>query len=426
MKDKAGKAANPVSCALALAFFAASPSGLFASGYEFDGIGARAIARGGAVIADAADWTAIYWNPANLVSVAKKEAGLELKSGFALTKDGNSFNSGLAGDTFSKTERTSPFLFGSLGAAVPLGPESALGAGFYMPLMQGTAFKDTGSTGNFLYNSLDYKGFAAIMVGNISYSRKLSDKAALGAGVNVVRGNLQSDTKAGLNMPPSLALIIALAGQPGTLKSETEATGYGLEGVFGGRYQLSDAVTLGAVLRTGSKVKLKGDSEASFLTVTEKSDMEFTLKQPPTSGIGAAWQAKKNLKLTCDLTQTWWRGFSNELNYDTPGELLADRPNTFNWKTSYKFRAGALWAYSAMTDLMFGYAFDTPAIDKDNVDFSTAVDVPMHRISAGVSRRWGDLLGSLSALAGSGSRRTGAVSYRLSGYYLIGELKYGF
>ncbi|HBB66436.1 MAG: hypothetical protein A2X28_02380 [Elusimicrobia bacterium GWA2_56_46] len=424
MKDKGEKTVNAFSCALALAFFAASPSGLFASGYEFDGIGARAIARGGAVIADAADWTAIYWNPANLVSVAKKEAGLELKSGYMYTKDGNSFNTGLAGDTFRKTHAASSFLFGSLGAALPLNADSALGAGFYMPLMQGSEFKDNGVPGNALYTSLDYDGFATIMVGNISYSRKVSDKTAVGVGVDLIRGDLSNDAKAGLTMYP--ALVGVLGPVPGTLKSETDAAGYGLEGLFGVRYQISDAVTLGAVLRTGSKVKLKGDSEASFLTVTEKSDMEFTLKQPPTSGIGAAWQAKKNLKLTCDLAQTWWRGFSNELNYDAPGALLVDRPNSFNWKTSYKFRAGALWAYSERTDLMFGYAFDTPAIDKDNLDFSTAVDVPMHRISAGVSRRWGDLLGSLSALAGSGSRRTGAVSYRLSGWYLISELKYSF
>lgn len=42
----------------------AAPAAAGASGYEFDGIGARSMARGGAVIADAADWSAVYWNPA--------------------------------------------------------------------------------------------------------------------------------------------------------------------------------------------------------------------------------------------------------------------------------------------------------------------------------------------------------------------------
>ena len=404
---------------------AACPDGVLASGYEFDGIGARAIARGGAVIADAADWTAIYWNPADLVLVRQKEAGLEAKSGFSYTKDGNSFNTGVAGNTFNKKRSVSSFLFGSVGAAIPLNPDSALGVGFYMPLLQGSRFTDWNEQ-NTLYHSLDYKSFAGIMVWNVSYSMKMTEKAAVGAGLDVIRGDLRTDVKADLSMPPSLALMARLGLAPAKLTKKTEAAGYGMEGVFGWHYQLSDALSLGAVARTGSKVKLKGDSTASYAGVEEKSDMVFRLKQPPTSGVGAAWQAKKDLRLTCDLTQTYWRGFSNSLRYDKPGELLADQENTYKWKNSYKFRAGALWAYGERTDFMFGYAFDTPAIDKESIDFSSAIDVPMHRFTAGASRRWGPVEGTFTVLAGSGSRTTGGIHYRLSGVYGVGEVRYSF
>ena len=56
----------------ASALAAALPGYARASGYEFDGVGARAVARGGAVTAAATDWTAIYWNPAGLAAAGER------------------------------------------------------------------------------------------------------------------------------------------------------------------------------------------------------------------------------------------------------------------------------------------------------------------------------------------------------------------
>ncbi|MDD2806105.1 MAG: outer membrane protein transport protein [Elusimicrobiales bacterium] len=393
-----------------------APEFLAASGYEFDGIGARSIARGGAVIADAADWSAIYWNPANLADVKAREAGLELKKGNSHSYDGNSFSLPATTDRFAKKHSRSSFFFGSLGAVVPLGKGSALGAGLYMPLLQGSDFKDAGLPGNTTYDSIDYKGFAGITVANISYARKLTENISLALGVNAIRGDIASDAKIG-------------AVGAGTIDKEMDGTGYGVEGIFGGKYQLNDSFSLGAVFRTGADVKIEGDAEASWpaLAMTEATGFKFSLMQPPTSGVGAAWKFRKDLTLTCDLTQTWWKGFSNKTTYDNPGTLLADQAKTFDWKNSYKFRAGALWAYDERTDFLAGYAYDTPAIDAGSLDHSAAIDVHMHRFSAAVSRRWGGLQGTLGALAGDfTTRKAGGVKYGLGGGYVMGEVKYKF
>jgi len=106
--------------------------------------------------------------------------------------------------------------------------------------------------------------------------------------------------------------------------------------------------------------------------------------------------------------------------------MLINTDNSLDWKNSYKLRAGALWAYDAKTDLLFGYAFDTPAIDKDSVDFSTAIDVPMHRFSAAVTKKWSAVEATLGALAGAGKRKAGGVDYSLSGWYLMSEAGYKF
>jgi long-chain fatty acid transport protein len=397
---------------------AALPRAGYCSGYEFDGVGAAAVARGGAVIADAADWTAIYWNPANLTDVKGREAGLELKTGLMYPKDGNSLNTPV-GNPFDKSRESSSFLFGSLGGAVRLNEESALGAGLYLPLLQGSKFKDTAPS-PVMYKSIDYEGFAGLAVWNLSYARKFGDKFSAAAGADLIYAQLKSRSTSDFAVSPLLAALLIPG--PDVVHQKLDGDGYGLEGVFGLKYAYSGELAFGAVFRTGARVKMEGTAEAtSQVLPAEKSDFKFTLKQPATSGIGAAWQARRTLKLSCDLTQTWWKGFSNKTTYETPGLMIRSNDNTYNWKNSFKFRAGAAWARSERTDLLFGYAFDTPALDKGSVDLSTSIDTPMHRFTFGLTRKWDSLRGTLTAMGGYGRRTSGGVEYSLYGFALLGE-----
>ncbi len=139
----------------ASALAAALPGYARASGYEFDGVGARAVARGGAVTAAATDWTAIYWNPAGLAAAGERHLGVEARAGRMYTKDGNSFNV-LTTNPFDKRRISSGFFFGSAGAVIPLTDDSAIGTGIYTPLMQGSDFSDTSALPTALADSLDY------------------------------------------------------------------------------------------------------------------------------------------------------------------------------------------------------------------------------------------------------------------------------
>lgn len=373
----------------------------FGSGYEFDGVGARSVARGGAVIADVNDWTAIYWNPAGLVNAPSKEAGLELRAGKMYTKDANSFNlPGVSLSPFDKTRATSGFVFGSVGAVIPLNDKSALAAGIYTPLLQGADFKDTNST-SFVATSLDYKSNVITGVANVSYSRKFTDKLSGGLGVDVIGASLTSDS--------FIAWGLAVPGLGGkTQKNKSDATGVGVEGVAGVNYQINDKWKAGAVVRSGAKIVLHGDEKVYIDGgLTEKSDFTYPVYHPATSGLGLAWQASQDLKVTCDVTETWWKGFSSARTYDTPGLLLKSNGNTYHWINSTKFRLGAIKKLGDKYEVMGGYAFDTWAIDRHSIDFSTAIDVPMHRFSGAVTRKWAAVDGTLGALAGSG-RRTAA------------------
>lgn len=409
---------NYLRTALCAFLCAAGPSGLFASGYEFDGVGTRSVARGGAVIADADDWTGIYWNPAGLSGAGEKHAGLDLRAGRMSAKDGNSFNV-LGSNPFDKTRTASGFVIGSLGAVIPLDDKSAIGAGAYTPLLQGSDFKDT-APGGLVAASLDYKSSVVTGVANVSYARKLTGKLSGGLGVNAIYGSLESDSE--IVWGPAMGLLNGVA-----QKNRSGASGYGIEGVGGLTYQINDNWKAGAVLRSGAKIALKGE-EKVYLNgaLQQKSDFRYPVHHPATSGVGVAWQARKDLKVTCDIAQTWWKGFSSRMTYANPGGLLQDRPNSYHWFNSVKFRLGALKRLDEKTEVMAGYAFDTWAIDRKSVDISTAVDVPMHRFSTAVSRRFGAWQGTLGALAGSGTRKEGPVKYGVSGWYVMAEARYSF
>ena len=145
----------------------------YSSGYEFDGIGAKEVLRGGASIAAGSGWTSIYWNPANIglnKEPGEKEIGMELRAGGMTVKDPNSFTV-LGTAPFDKNEVSYPVFSGSLGAAFKINEDYAIGGGIYSPVMQGTDFKDVSSDP--AYNSLDYKGFVILGVVNTSISKKL-------------------------------------------------------------------------------------------------------------------------------------------------------------------------------------------------------------------------------------------------------------
>jgi len=391
----------------------------FGAGYEFEGVGARQVSRGGAAIADSDDWTATYWNPANIVLASRqgREVGLEIFGGFAYGKDSNSL-SNLVGPIFQKQELDSPFVLGAMGVVLPVGERLGLGFGFYTPLLQGFDFQDTS---NLTGTSLNEKAYAAILAWNASASYRLTQTFSVGVGVNLLYGRLSNDTTlVNPPFPPPLATD--------TQVGHASASGFGPEGVVGLRYDPDPKFSLGAVYRTGANVRLRGNATASSQVLpSESSDFTFVLKQPATTGFGVAYKPSPNWVLTTDLNWTFWSSFSNATTYDNQGTLLQNQQDTFHWRNTYKIRFGAVYRLTEKTDLLGGYSFGNPAVDAGSIDLSTTIDVPMHRFSGGVTHRWRDWIEtSLGALGGYGTRTEGSVHYRLSGWQLMLESRFHF
>ncbi len=403
-----------LSLGLAAGFFLAGRS-LWAAGYEFEGVGARQAGRAGAAIADADDWTAIYWNPGNIAAAAQhsREFGVEIFGGEAFAHDPNSLSKLPAGP-FPKTDLHSNFILGAIGGIVPIGEKGGIGFGFYTPLLQGAKFQSVANNAN--QTAIDLDNSAAILTWNVSGSYRFTDRFSAGAGLNVLYGRFTSDIDLFNYFVPT-----------DHLNNSLDGNGIGLEGIFGVRGELSDKWSVGAVYRTGSDIDIKGDASADYtLTFTQHSTFHYDLRHPPTYGIGAAFRPTGRWTLTTDYDRTVWHRFVSNIRYDTPQTFLPNLPNTFDWSDTWKLRFGSRLKVSSKSEWLAGYSYDVPALDEPSVDFSTSIDVFMQRFSTGFAHAWNERVETiLSVLAGYGERHIADQTYHLSGYQIMLETRFG-
>ncbi len=384
---------------------------LWGAGYEFEGVGARAVSRGGAVVADSADWTAMYWNPGNTTRATKdhkSDIGFEIFGGQAYGKDSNSFSGTPLGASFSKQKLQSPYLLGAVGGALPVGEKAGLAFGIYTPLLQGSDFTDSSNPDVRPNYILDAHGSLGLITTTLSGGYQLTDQFSFGVGANFLYGRIKNNS--------------ALTTPGGVLATKLDGDGMGVEGVFGATYEAMSNLVFGTVYRTGSDVNLRGHASAND---GESSDFVFELRHPATWALGTAWKPQDKLSLSFDINRTFWGRFSGELRYNQPGPLLTDRANSFDWNDTWKFRLGAAYRLSPANEIMGGYAYDRPALDKNSIDLSTTVDTNMNRLSFG----WGHRVSEktemvMGALGGYGMRREGNLKYRLSGWQAMVEFHF--
>lgn len=390
------------------------------SGYEFEGVGARQVSRGGAAIADSDDWTSIYWNPGNMVKAAAngREFGIEFFGGQAFGHDSNSA-SRLPGlkNAFTKTDLDSDFILAALGLILPIGNRVALGMGFYTPLLQGAKFSDySPSTGV----NAEIDAHAGILTWMAGASVKITEKLSAGAGLDLLYGKLESATRLA-NYP--------IAGN--TIYSKLTAEGFGLEGIAGVRYDFNPKWSAGAVYRSGSDVGLDGhartDNSNTTFFPSESSKVEYTLRHPPTMGIGGAYRPTSKWTLTADADYTYWTRFSGQTRFATQGTFQQNIPDTYNWKNTWKYRLGMRYFMTEKTELLAGLAYDQPALDAGSIDLTTSIDVHMTRASLGAAHKWSKKLETtLGVLGGYGERSDSDAHYRLSGWQMMLENRFLF
>ena len=278
--------------------------------------------------------------------------------------------------------------------------------GYYIPVGYYVDWDDrltygTGSISADLFQEL------GIMTTNVSISKQIHPRLSLGAGVNLLYGMIDYEANKG----------VANSGISDYAWSfDSESNGTGWEGVVGLLYHITDDLSLGGVYRSGGTIDLEGDvqtsSSSQLFPYSLASGFQQGFRQPSTYGVGLAYQVRPDWTVTADWQHTRWSEFRIDIDYDTPGAVLANQDYSALWSNSNRYRFGTEWLPCPQWALRGGYFFDESPLPDQSVSLSHIVGVDRHNLTLGVGRKIGRHLSLDGLLAYAfGNRTVSGVDY---------------
>ena len=262
--------------ALTLVAVCAPLQGAWAGGFDTKGLGSRALGMGGAAIGLADDWSSVYWNPAGLAFLEGSGFNFELQTLWSEQRSSSSVRNisapppdYLAGDfvKFDATRSLEPDRYGNkaLGAFIPtpdLGwymnfGDTTVSTGLYATSGGGVDWSDRisgfdqANPGDAIDGNISL-GFFTLNV-PIAVSMKFLNRFAVGASVAGVLGyNTRTVTKTYDYADATTADL--------RFENSSESLGFGVAFDIGLKARVTNALTLGAVLRAPYTIQAKGTS----------------------------------------------------------------------------------------------------------------------------------------------------------------------
>lgn len=374
--------------AVLLSTLVAAPA--LAAGFDFPTQSAKALAMGGAFVAQANDPTAIYYNPGGLGLLAKKK-GASL--GLTTSKLNESLYQGLppgiGAGTVGEQETSMdnvPHVFGTL----PFGARVVTGVGVYSPFRMRTEWADpevfpgrrlafeselssldiTTSAGVALGSSFGIGGAIVFRTSDYGASRR----------VTILDGGVVRDI--------------------GTLemKTDTEKSYTWTAGVL---HHIGGSFSWGASYRAGNETDyngvgrmtqiLTGDAQLDDLvrtqyTFDEDLALASTLSLPAQATFGIAVGSGQPFLLEIDATQTDWKDVQ-EIAFAFPGNPELDTAYPLRFEDAMTYRAGLSFRFPTGPELRFGYAMEESPQPDETVG-AFLPDAARSTISAGFGLDW--------------------------------------
>lgn len=374
--------------AVLLSTLVAAPA--LAAGFDFPTQSAKALAMGGAFVAQANDPTAIYYNPGGLGLLAKKK-GASL--GLTTSKLNESLYQGLppgiGAGTVGEQETSMdnvPHVFGTL----PFGARVVTGVGVYSPFRMRTEWADpevfpgrrlafeselssldiTTSAGVALGSSFGIGGAIVFRTSDYGASRR----------VTILDGGVVRDI--------------------GTLemKTDTEKSYTWTAGVL---HRIGGSFSWGASYRAGNETDyngvgrmtqiLTGDAQLDDLVRTqyrfdEDLALASTLSLPAQATFGIAVGSGQPFLLEIDATQTNWKDVQ-EIAFAFPGNPELDTAYPLRFEDAMTYRAGLSFRFPTGPELRFGYAMEESPQPDETVG-AFLPDAARSTISAGFGLDW--------------------------------------
>lgn len=350
-----------------LLFFLLMSSSAFANGLNLNSIGTRALSMGGAFVALADDYSAIFWNPAGMTQFTQKYLGfygVDILPFGSYKLDVNVPGVGNINLVDAETEVTHN-LAGMLAYYHPINERMVAGFGIYTPSGSGATWKGTDLAALSNDNpNIKWQSKIGLVSFSPSLAFKLSEMVSIGAAININYGMFDVATHAGMAQVPitPTQVIPVDLGQ-----YEESMSGWGYGATIGLLVKPSKKFSLGATFKTASTISFEGEAEISGFTllgIPSISDLEREVTWPLWLAAGIAFKPIESLTLTADLQYTNWSTLEVlETNYkDTYWQIImgqkGDDKRDFYWNNATQLRFGAEYMVSEALALRGGFYID--------------------------------------------------------------------
>ncbi|MEW4983742.1 MAG: outer membrane protein transport protein [Cycloclasticus sp.] len=365
---------------------------VYASGVNLEGLGIRAMSMGGAFVGLADDASAIFWNPAGLsqlkgsgytLGVYSMTAKIDAKNGVT--------NNGLAdldnpydpnkGDLFPGFYPSEPDHFDDdeelwLGAATM--PSFVAFKNYGRYTFAGGLYGLGGAYSS--YNDkitdpvtgaeieADVFALLALMTVNGSVGYQVTEKLSVGVGVDVILSLWRGDVDKNYRAPdPDLDYNFDM---------QIRKWGYGVQGNFGMLYKFNEQWSVGATYRTGTDIKLKGDTRVKLKGGTaidpfktdEKSDGHTDFVYGASWAVGVAYKPTKRLTFTYDYKENDWSDFNwpgSNAKYDDQGPFLQNADGDPGWHRGHGYSIGTEYLLNDKITLRAGYTNESSGVPSE-------------------------------------------------------------
>ncbi len=371
-----------------LAVLTISVSALYSNGLSLNSIGTRALGMGGAFVGLADDATAIYWNPAGLANIEGSYIGIFATDVVPMAKYENKL-ANISAET--KTNHyISPNIFAYWNCMLYDKLKISLSA--YVPAGLGAEFN--GDDLKLLSNNKAYNWSSKIAVFNISpaVSYKILPNLSVGAALNIYYGMFDLERPSVQQLSPTMEID----GQ-----YDESSTGVGYGATFGILYSPIKELSIGATLRTKTKVDMSGTANNTMMpkiptmSLSGSSDFDREVSWPLWFAMGIAVRPMNNIVLTLDAQYSQWSESCKEFDtkFEDAGWVAVTTPTQSNkfilkWEDAVQIRFGA--EYNANEDLTLRLgAYNDPAPAPDETYNILFPDMTYNAFTLGASNKFG-------------------------------------
>ena len=338
-----------------------------ANGLNLNGLGARAIAMGGAFTGLADDFSAIYWNPAGMAQINQKTFGFY---GFSILPT-MTYSLDMFGQNLVNASTQSKSYLGGMAACyLPISDKLVFGLSAFSPSGLGADW-DGADFAPISAPGINWNSKVGMITFAPGLAYKLSDAFMIGASLNVDYTMFDLNRYAG-NDPLNLG------------QNTLSYTGWGLGATFGLLIKPSPKFSAGLTFRTPVNVTFKGDTTISELNALGRipgtplsgveiptvSETEVDMTWPMYLAFGLAFKPNENLTLTGDVQYTNWKKIDVlTLQYIDPlwqAILVPQGGDKFplHWKNATQIRFGAEYKLNEKLAVQGGFYIDpAPAPD---------------------------------------------------------------